>query len=155
MYVFCAAVALLAHAATAACSSDLVANTYVAAVGPGAAVGEGVGAGIGAAVGSPGATVGEGVGGTVGARQSRTVPLQPEHVQHESNMSDVSTPVVSQQSSWLNEVAYRNMPDMVVTLDVSKLASDWSNEPAPPNMRDMEVTLDVLKLASDWSNELA
>ena len=82
-YVSCAAVASLAHAATAACSSDLVANTYVAAVGTGAAVGEGV-----------------------GARQSpRTVPLQPEHVQHESNMFVVSTPVVSQQSSWLNELA--------------------------------------------------
>ena len=47
------------------------------------------------------------------------------------------------------------MSDMVVTLDVSKLASDWSNEVADLNMSDMSVTLDVSKLASDWSNELA
>ena len=44
------------------------------------------------------------------------------------NMNVVSTPVVSQQSSWSNEVAARNMNDISVTLDVSKLANDWLNE---------------------------
>ena len=84
-------------------------------VGPGVCcsvdrgVGRGVGRGAGVAVGG---TVGRGVGRGVsvgrgvGAGQSfRTAPLQPEHVQHESNMFVVSTPVVSQQSSWLNDLA--------------------------------------------------
>ena len=73
--------------ATAACSSDLVVNTYGAAVGTGVAVGGTVGLGVGAAmgeavgtgigsadgmgigsaVGSPGPTVGAGIGTDVGA----------------------------------------------------------------------------------------
>ena len=47
----------------------------------------------------------------------------------------------------------RNMLDMVVTLEVSKL-SGWLNADAPWNMELMLVTLDVSKLSS-WSNATA
>ena len=90
-------------------------------VGAGGGLGAGLGAGGNVSVGL---CVGFSVGRGVGAQSFRTAPLQPEHVQHEANMFVVSAPVVSQQSSWLNEVAYMNMSDMSVTLNVLKLASD-------------------------------
>ena len=51
------------------------------------------------------------------------------------------------------EVAALNMPDMVVTLEVSKLRS-WLNADARENIQSMAVTLEVSKL-SGWLNAYA
>ena len=62
------------------------------------------------------------------------------------NISPVFVHPVSQQSVWLNAIAYSNITSIVVTLLVSQLPIFWSNEDASRNIYDIVVTLLVSQL---------